>query len=359
MGCRILTVGVAIVWVALWADRAIGASPADVDQIVGVAARYATDETHPWGAALLPANLSGSFDQTHILEDDEIRINRFVDVPVAPEAHERPIDIEVAQARSAAGDVKLLVRTDFLPFIDPSHPEGGVLVGMVRRALEYAGYDSLLDLSGWEADGTHFRRVNVPYPHDRSKDAEYLFSAPIMNVEVRAYRHHDSKFSVGSVADLAGRRVCASQAFLAQTAHALGSSSDIDLIEGDLVSCFQGLLDGEHDIVLAEWGIGEFYVNELAIEPLLTAGDDVIDLGSLYAVMPKFSPYSTVMMYDLNEALTNMRQSGELEELLKADERRRSAFVHDNPISPSELSSPLETENPTADDSGAPKGATM
>ncbi len=230
---------------------------------------------------------------------------------------------------------------------------------MMRRALEYAGYEPVLDFSGWEADGTHFRRVNILYPHDRSKETEYLFSAPIMNVEVRAYTHRDSKISVGSVTDFAGRRVCASQAFLAQTVHALGSFGDIDPIEGDLTSCFQGLLNGEHDIVLAEWGIGQFYVNEFAIGPWLTASGDMIDLGSLYAVMPRFSPYSTVMMYDLNEALTNMRQSGELEELLKADERRRSAVIYDNPILRPELNSPQDAENPATDGSGAPKGATM
>ncbi len=85
----------------------------------------------------------------------------------------------------------------------------------------------------------------------------------------------------------------------------------------------------------------------------------MIELGGLYAVMPKLSPYSTVMMYDLNEALTDMRQSGELEELLKADEKRRSAFVYDNSVLRPELTSPLEAENPTSGDSGAPKGATM
>jgi len=267
-------------------------------------------------------------------------------VPAAPDTQEEPNDIEVAQARSAAGDVKLLVRTDFLPFIDPDHPEGGVLVGMVRRAFEYAGYEPLLDLSGWEADGTHFRRVNIPYPHDRSQEAEYLFSAPIMNVEARAYRHRDSAFSVGGVDDLAGRRICASQAFLARAGHALGSSGDIDPIEGDLNSCFQGLLDGEHDIVLAEPGIGDVYVSELAAGSLLAASDDVIDLGGLYAVLPKFSPYSTVIMYDLNEALSSMRQSGEFEELLEADEKRRGAIVYDNALPRPEINSPLPERNP-------------
>ena len=328
MGRRILTAGFAIVWVALWADRALGAGQVDIDE-------------------------------THMLEVDATRINRSLEGPIAPEAQEKPIDIELAQARSKAGDVKLLVRTDFLPFIDPNHPEGGVLVGMMRKAFEYAGYEPVLDFSGWEADGTHFRRVNVLYPHDSSKEAEYLFSAPIVKVNARAYRHRDSKFSVGSVADLVGRRVCASQAFLTQTVYALRSTGEIDPIEGDLVSCFQGLLDGEHDIVLAEWGIGELYVKELAIEPWLTASDDMVELGSLYAVMPKFSPYSTVMMYDLNESLNNMRQSGELEELIKADERRRSALVHDNPIPQPELTSPREPENPTTGDSRSPKGATM
>jgi len=359
MGCRILTVGFTIVGIALWGEPTTGASPADIDQIVDVTAGYAKDETHPWDATLLPASLPESFDQTHVLEDGAIGTNRFIDVPVAPEVQEGPIEIEVAQARSAAVDVKLLARTDFLPFIDPDHPEGGVLVGIMRRALESAGYKPVLDFSGWEADGTHFRRVNILYPHDRGKDSEYLFSAPIMDVEVRAYRHRDSKFGVGSVADFAGRRVCASQAFLAQTVHALGSSGDIDPIEGDLISCFQGLLSGEHDIVLAEWAIGEFYVNEFAIEPWLIASDDVIDLGGLYAVMPRLSPYSTVLMHDLNEALTNMRHSGELEGLLKADEKRSSAFVYDNHILRPELNSPSEAENPRTDDSGTPRGATM
>lgn len=359
MGCRILTVGFAIVGVALWADYAKGASPTDIDQMIDVTARYAPDETHPRDAALRPVSLQGSFDQRHLLEDGAIGTDHFFDVPAAPGAHQEPIDIEVAQARSAADDVKLLVRNDFLPFIDPDHPEGGVLVEMTRKALEYAGYDSALDFTGWEADGTHFRRVNIPYPHDRSQDSEYLFSTPIMNVEVRAYGHRDSGISVGSVTDLAGRRVCASQAILAQTVHALGSSGPAEPIEGDLVSCFQGLLDGVLDIVLAEWGIGELYVEELAIGSWLTASDDVIDLGGLYAVMPKFSPYSTVMMYDLNEALRVMRQSGELEELLKADERRRSAAIKGSPIPQPEVTSPQDVENPTTDGSGAPKGATM
>lgn len=359
MGCRILTVGFALVGVALWADRSDGASPVDTEQSVGITAGYSKDRPHPRDAAVLPASLPGPFDHIDEPEHKTITIDRLFEAPFVPEVRKKPADIEIAQAQAATGDVKLLVRTDFLPFIDPDHPEGGVLVGMMRKAFESAGYQLVLDFSGWEADGTHFRRVNILYPHDLEKDSEYLFSAPVIDVEVRAYSHHNSGISIGGVADLAGLRVCASQAFLEQTVHALGSSGDIAPIEGNLTSCFQGLLDGEHDVVLAEWGIGEVYVDELAIEAWLTASDGVIDLGSLYAVMPKFSPYSTVMMYDLNEALTKMRQSGEFEELLAADERRRSAFVHDSPITRPALVSPQEAETPKASGSRVPKGATM
>jgi len=328
MGRRILTAGFVIVWITLWVDGTLGAGLVDIDQ------------AHEFGVYAT-------------------RISQVLDRRVATEAQDEPVGIELAQARSKAGEVKLLIRTNFLPFVDPNHPEGGVLVGMIRKAFEYAGYDPVLEFSGWEADGTHFRRVNLLYPYDRGKEAEYLFSAPIVNIVAHAYRHRDSNLSVGNVADLAGRRVCASQGFLAQTIFALGSSTEIDPVEGDLVSCFQGLLDGEHDIVLAERGIGELYVNELAIESWLAASQDAIDLGSLYAVMPRFSPYSTVMMHDLNKALTKMRQSGELGELLSADKRRRSAFVDDNPIPRSEVTSPREAESPETDDSRAPKGATM
>ena len=330
MGRRILAAGFAIIWIASWADHTLGAGQVDVDQ------------THSFGI-------------------DATGINHFLDGPVVPEAEETPIYVELAQARSKAGAVKLLVRTNFYPFIDPDQSDGGVLVKVMQKAFEHAGYEPLLDYSGWEADGTHFKRVNILYPHDRNKDAEYLFSAPIVNFVVHAYRRRDSEFSVGNVADLAGRRVCSNQAFLAQTIVALGNSAEIDAIEGDLVSCFQGLLDREHDIVLLEWGMGELNADEAAVEPWLAASDDVIDLGSLYAVIPRFSPYSTVIMHDLNESLAKMRQSGELEELLKEDKTRRSAFVSDSPIPWSEHTSPLEVENPATDNSGsrAPKGATM
>lgn len=328
MGRRILSTSFAIVWVALLADHALGAGQVDIDK-------------------------------THVLDADATGIHRFHDESAVLQTQEELIDIELAEARSKTGDVKLLVRTNLLPFVDPNHPEGGVLVEMMRKAFEYAGYELAFDFSGWEADESHFRRVNILYPYDQSKEAEYLFSAPVMNVNVRVYRHRNSKFNVGSVADLAGRRVCAGQAFLAQTIDMLGSSGAIDPIEDDLIRCFQGLLNGEHDIVLAEWEIGEFYVNQLAIKAWLTASDDVLDLGDLYAVIPRVSPYSTVMMHDLNEALRKMRQSGELEALLKADEKRRSVVVHDNPIAMPDLILPQKAESPGASDSGVPKGATM
>ena len=106
---------------------------------------------------------------------------------------------------------------------------------------------------------------------------------PIVSVTAVAAMRRDAALSVDGIADLAGLQICSDEAMLASTAlHAARQAgvTGIDGVGKRIITCFDDLLDGGFDVVLADPELAAAMAGQdPRIDRLLTTGAGALDLG--------------------------------------------------------------------------------
>lgn len=339
----------------LWADRAVRA---DLVQSItpGMGITMLTSDV----VGTVPAENELTTDDPLVVDSDSILRGLSREREASVKADREHENLQLALEARTDVEVNLFIRQSFLPLVDAPESDGGIFSNIMLRALQNAGYEPLLDVSGKEGDGENLRGVSFPYPRDSAKEAGYLYSVPVMSMQALAFVRKDAEADITSIADLAGLTVCSNDVMLEQALHAADEAevAEIEGISKQIAACFNDLLEGNLDVMLVEPKLGASITGQYDIGHLLTISDRPINLGNLHAVMPRFSPYSSAMMYHLNNALMNMIQSGELDTII-SESRTANSSIEDWP--PLELSPvPAIAPNKRGKSRSKPlKGATM
>lgn len=270
--------------------------------------------------------------------------------------------IELAFEAPAGGKVKLIARRNFSPLVDEAGLDGGPFTTIMTRALENAGYEPSLGFAGDDGAADDLRGVNFPHPHDPAGKTNSIYSIPIISMRALASVRADTGIVVNGVVDLAGLTVCADEVVLDLALRAAEKAGVIGVkgVSKHVVACFNDLLNGNLDAVLVEPEQNAFVTERPEISRLLTTRDSPVELGTLHATMPRFSPYSSSMMYHLNNALTEMIQSGEVNAII-SESRAKRVSAEGGPLllAPTPVEDDASVEERREGRSEPLKGATM
>jgi polar amino acid transport system substrate-binding protein len=217
---------------------------------------------------------------------------------------------------AAAETVALATGNGYAPFTDESLPGGGVATQLVRQVVERMGLTPEIRFLPWKRalDSTAAGEFVATFPYIRSTErgTQFLYSAPLFEVDNRVFVRKSDTRPVRRVEDLAGRTAC----------NQLGSAHPHDLQQlidsgkvrletpKDLESCFKMLALGRADFV----SINEF-VGRHALHAALgdSAAVDVagppLETVGLYLLVPRHAPGGEAFLRRFDAAMAAWKRS--------------------------------------------------
>lgn len=229
-----------------------------------------------------------------------------------------------ASAHAAEVELKLATGTDYAPYTDPTLPGGGVITQLVEHVFAEAGYDITQEYFPWKR--SYQRTLNLqndatfPFAKDEKREAEFLFSRPINQINIRFYEYRATAVDIKTLDDMKGMTYC----------QPLGYMTEPELIElidlgklsrfeaTDMLSCFKVLGLGRVDFVVANdyvawksaqaaYGADGFDFIKPAKEPLRTAYEHLI--------ISRNHPNGAALIKSFNEAYDRLLADGTLQKI--------------------------------------------
>jgi len=215
--------------------------------------------------------------------------------------------------------LQLTTGMDDDPFTNPAAPGGGIATDLVRRVFRHAGYETTIDWLPWKRGYALTLRgryvATFPYVDNEARRKDYLFSAPLLSIEQRAYGLPDKGIEHLTLATMPGKRICSPEGW--------ANTMEIDrLIETgqlqheaphDQAACLKMLVMGRADFVIMNQYRAGRMLEEAEVRPdQIVTSHAVIARNYLYLVLPIQQPGSRALLNEFNAAMAAMRKSGEL-----------------------------------------------
>lgn len=224
--------------------------------------------------------------------------------------------------------VSFLTADDFRPFTDRSLPAGGMITDLVAAAMRQADMpheivwindrsahlDPLLDRHLFDF-GFPWAKPDCKGREETSRCRDLLYSAPVFEVLIKLFQLRDSGFAFERDSDVEGRRLCRPAGHDVSDLDADGRNwlrdGKIVLIRPDEVrKCFDLLVEGKVDAVAINEFTGLEAVAQLDIGDRVAPALRAIATEPLHLVIAKRHPRASVLMFRVNEALSDMRENG-------------------------------------------------
>jgi ABC-type amino acid transport substrate-binding protein len=237
-----------------------------------------------------------------------------------------------------ANDKKLTLVTgnEDPPFTDETLPQQGMLTEIVRTAFTAAGYD--VDIKFWEwQEGVRATREGVfagAFAHSKEYErrGDFLASAPLYRVLIRAYVHKANAMPFGTLADLQGRTVCRPEGLSVPDLEALGEQKLMTLhTPKSLETCFNLLVRRKVDVVVVSELGGHSMLQSLGFTDEVCVLDKALAIDTLHLLLPGGKPHSRVLLAAFEKALEQLDHSGQLQEITA---RHLRQYYQDFPTPP-------------------------
>lgn len=215
---------------------------------------------------------------------------------------------------------------EFLPYIDRSAPEGGYYPALVARVLAHHGDRAVFVDRPWARahEETRAGRFDGSFPYLRSpsREREFLFSEPLLEVPSLLFVRRDTVATGGDAERdrriAAARRTCYLRDSLLPTpleARAAAGALEVVRVD-DMAQCFRMLEAGRIDVVAAGAYNGRSTLRRLhgAGGPIVALGG-AIDVSTLHLVWPRSDPRAAARRTAFNASLAELRRSGEVDRL--------------------------------------------
>lgn len=248
--------------------------------------------------------------------------------------------------RWRGADIAMLTASDYAPFSDRRYEGGGMITAIARRAAELGAPEASVSVS-WVNDwGSHLqtlllerRAFDVGFPwyrpncEDRSTlDANailrcdnFYFSRPVYESILPFFSAATDDKEYLSLSDMEGARVCRPSGFLTfdlvekgllAADHFEGGDSKVVLLQPDTPEdCFELVLSGDADLASVNSLTAQATLNNMNAAPDFVSHDRVASIVTHRIVVPKNRPEGAALMRRLDNGLSEMERSGELDEL--------------------------------------------
>ncbi len=220
-------------------------------------------------------------------------------------------------------EIRLVTGDAFPPFADRKFDGGGIITQVVRRSFDIAGYQQVtviwrswlkgyeMTLEG-EVDGTY------PYAQTPDRGRSMLFSDPIANLS--AYGWFSKKRDpYRDNMDLVGKAICLplGHGELGKTGRLLGSGQANRVSPPDMKTCFKLLAAGRVDSVVSPVPEALAAITEggFSEDDFGHIDESLSDMPLHFIIGPKH-PRAQTIMNDFNQGLKQLRDSGELDQIL-------------------------------------------
>lgn len=237
-----------------------------------------------------------------------------------------------AQAQGSQEVQRLSLSTlEWPPYVSRDLPDGGYVQRVVRAALHQVGWDADITSYPWARALKLAREGSVdglfPEYFDPQRREDFWFSDPIPGGPAGLLQRRDRRFTFAAdplqdperaFASLRGLRLGLVRGYLN---HPL-------LDDGDLVrrhysvddaQNLELLLAGRVDLIFIDYKVAEYLLARrpkklpIELEPLLPA----LYRKDLHLIISRRAPASTAKLAAFNEGLRQLRESGELERLMR------------------------------------------
>ncbi|MEP3295335.1 MAG: transporter substrate-binding domain-containing protein [Pseudoruegeria sp.] len=248
--------------------------------------------------------------------------------------------------RWRGADIAMLTGSDYAPFSDRGYEGGGMVTAIARRAAELGAPEASVSVS-WVNDwGAHLqtlllerRAFDVGFPwyrpncRDRSAlDANAIlrcdnfhFSKPVYESILPFFSATSDEKEYLSLSDMEGARICRPDGFLTfdlvekgllAADHFEGGESKVVLLQpATPEDCFEMVLSGDADLASVNSLTAQATLNNMNAAPDFVSHDRVASIVAHHIVVPKNRPEGAALMRRLDNGLSEMEESGELDEL--------------------------------------------
>ncbi len=230
--------------------------------------------------------------------------------------------------------IKFLSGTEFIPFINPELPYGGMANHLVIEMFELLHDDDYKIF--WESDfSKHFRLleqgeydVGVAWfkpdctKHHESEETrkrcEFRFSKPFFDVLTNLYKRKDAPFTVTAISDIYGKKICRPRGIY---------TFDLEeqrLIDGQTVAlvrpetqkeCFDLLMGGGVDFVAMNKFSGDLLSKKMKIFDRVESVPAISKPLGLHFIVHSSNPRVKEILDKLNRAIDELKESGRLLEI--------------------------------------------
>lgn len=217
-----------------------------------------------------------------------------------------------------------LATGEFPPHISADLPEKGGFSEIVVKAFEKSGYTVNLEFYPWKrayhaakelhADATYSW---TPKP-ERKKD--FAFSDPIFILERRVFVMKESSIYAQTAEELTGLRLCRPLGYtLHATLEEMYHNREITLVRPpDMVTCFRFMQEGRVDFIELAYEEGiTSALSALGTLDLVRTLDFTPGTNPNALAVSLRHPNKETLLHDFNRGLTQLRQSGEYDEIVK------------------------------------------
>lgn len=217
--------------------------------------------------------------------------------------------------------IRLITGPDYPPYSGSELPEGGLMTALVTRAFAKVGVThqpvvfkpwarGLAETAAIDFDAT------FPYTRNPEREAQFLYSAPVLEVEEAFFARQDFPARILTPPALQDRRVCRPVGYSLMTLQALQSSVPFEIESPESMSqCFSMLGRGRVDLVFTSEWVGRYTLRNQP-EPRYKVLDmpDRIGKVGLHLVVSRNHPEAAALRDAFDRGLEQLRQTGEFEQ---------------------------------------------
>ncbi|WP_420548698.1 substrate-binding periplasmic protein [Curvivirga sp.] len=230
----------------------------------------------------------------------------------------------VVSALAESQKIKLATGTDYAPYTDPDLPGGGVVSQIVRRVFEEMDYEVEIGFYPWKR--TYQRTLELqndatfPFAKNAEREADFLFSRPINQINVRFYEYRETAKNIQTVEDIIGMTYCQPLGYLTEPELTdLIAAGQLSRFEAtDMPACFKVLGLGRVNFVLANdfvawesaqaaFGMDGFDRIKPAEEPIRRAYE--------YLMISRQHPKGRMLIDQFNNAYGSLLDNGTLQQI--------------------------------------------
>jgi ABC-type amino acid transport/signal transduction systems, periplasmic component/domain len=228
----------------------------------------------------------------------------------------------IGRAHAFDSSLDLVTGNDFAPFTGENLPQGGLLTEVVQRAFKAVGLSYEVRFMPWKRgyDGVVAGKFLGTFPYVRTpeREAEVLYSDPMLEVRQIVYLYERSPMEFRSPQDFKGRSVCAPVGYaLPMELTALVATGELTRESpADLPACVRMVASGRVDAFIIDEFTGQAAVAKAAVQNDIRAAVQPYARVGQHLVVSRTNPEAAAVLAAFNTGLKKLKDSGTLQAIV-------------------------------------------